>query len=453
MDYYERIAEQMLPHVAGRPLVLQRFPDGIDGFGFYQKNTPDHVPDWIERVEIDTADGGSTRYPVVDDAAGIVYFANQGAIVFHTLLAKADAPMSPVEVIFDLDPSSDDLAPVRAAAEELRSVLEDLGLAPRVKSTGSRGLHVVVDVIDDGEVGFDLTSTFARRVAEIVSERGDFTLEFRKNQRAGRLFLDILRNGPASHAVAPYSLRPITGAPVAAPLDWDEALSADFHPRRHHDRQHLPPARAEDRPVGRTAATDVDHRRRPGPPRGHRLSVCRGGRLLLASGCRARIHVFAEPGHHGLLVVVAGCNADDQVHRLVSGDVEPMAVEGEKEGERLPGQSLVSVGQRVIASDANNEDRCLFDQRRIEVLGAEAGLGCVQRRVEQVDSRRSAQRVRIDPGDGLGDDQCLGERQVSHSAKRSRISLSRSTSTLRSPMNSSSLRTRSSSASRASRIS
>ena len=135
-------------------------------------------------------------------------------------------------MIFDLDPSSDDLAPVRAAAAELRSVLDDLGLAPRVKSTGSRGLHVVVDVIDDGEVGFDLTSTFARRVAEIVSERGDFTLEFRKNQRAGRLFLDIFRNGPASHAVAPYSLRPIAGAPVAVPLDWDEALSADFHPRR-----------------------------------------------------------------------------------------------------------------------------------------------------------------------------------------------------------------------------
>lgn len=232
VDYYERIAEGMLPHVAGRPLVLQRFPDGIDGFGFYQKNTPDHVPDWIERVEVATADGGSTRYAVVHDAAGIVYLANQGAIVFHTLLAEADAPMSPVEVIFDLDPSSDDLAPVRAAAAELRSVLDGLGLAPRVKSTGSRGLHVVVDVIDEGEVGFDLTSRFARRVAEFVSERGEFTLEFRKNQRKGRLFLDIFRNGPAIHAVAPYSLRPIVGAPIAAPLDWNEALGADFHPRR-----------------------------------------------------------------------------------------------------------------------------------------------------------------------------------------------------------------------------
>ena len=97
---------------------------------------------------------------------------------------------------------------------------------------GSRGLHVVVDVIDGGDVGFDLTSTFARRVAEIVSERGGFTLEFRKSQRGGRLFPDIFRSGAASHAVAPYSLRPIEGAPIAAPLDWEEAPSADSHLRR-----------------------------------------------------------------------------------------------------------------------------------------------------------------------------------------------------------------------------
>jgi len=245
VDYYERIAEHMLPHVAGRPLVLQRFPDGIDEFGFYQKNTPDHVPDWIDRIEVDTADGGITRYPVVDDAAGLVYLANQGGIVFHTLLASAESPTTPIEVIFDLDPSSDDLGPVRAAATELRSVLDDLELAPRVKSSGSRGLHIVVDVTDGGgrdgggrgggaggDVRFDLTSTFARRVAEVVSERGDFTLEHRKQRRRGRLFLDILRNGPASHAVAPYSLRPIDGAPIAAPLDWNEALDAGFHPRR-----------------------------------------------------------------------------------------------------------------------------------------------------------------------------------------------------------------------------
>jgi bifunctional non-homologous end joining protein LigD len=231
LDHYERVAEVMLPHVGGRPLVLQRFPDGIDGQGFFQKNTPSHTPDWIARVELSTAEGGTTTYSVVDDAAGLVFLANQGTVVFHTLLSYAAAPDRPVEVVFDLDPASDDLDPVRDAARELRAVLDDLGLAPRVKSSGSRGLHLVVDVVDD-EPDFDLTRTFARRVAEVVSDRGPFTTEVRKAKRDGQLFLDVLRNGPASHVAAPYSLRPLPEAPVAVPLDWDEALAASFHPRR-----------------------------------------------------------------------------------------------------------------------------------------------------------------------------------------------------------------------------
>ncbi len=110
-------------------------------------------------------------------------------------------------------------------------MLDDLGLAPRVKSSGSRGLHLVVEVIDD-DPDFDLTRGFARRVAEVVSAAGPFTTEVRKAKRDGQLFLDVGRNGPASHAAAPYTLRPLPGAPVAVPLDWDEALAASFHPRR-----------------------------------------------------------------------------------------------------------------------------------------------------------------------------------------------------------------------------
>lgn len=244
VDYYHRIAGHLLPRVARRPLVLQRFPDGIDGDGFFQKNTPDHVPDRIERVDISTADGGTTRYTVLDadDVDDLVYLADQGTIVFHALLGRAEDPDRPVEVVWDLDPSGDDLDPVRDAARELRSVLDDLGLEPRVKSTGSRGLHVVVDVIDGGAgphgrgggepADYDLTKRFARAVAEEIEPRGPFTLEQRKQQRGARLFLDVLRNSAANHAVAPYSLRPLPGAPVAAPLDWDEALSSSFDPRR-----------------------------------------------------------------------------------------------------------------------------------------------------------------------------------------------------------------------------
>ncbi len=237
VEHYERVAELALPHLADRPLVLQRFPQGIGGEGFYQKNTPDHVPDWIRRVELRTTDGGSTTYSVVDEPAGLVYLANQGTITFHTLLAGAAAPDRPVELIVDLDPdtASGDVSAavptVQHAAREVRAVLDDLGLAPRVKSSGSRGLHIVVDVVDENPT-FRLTRTFARRVAELVAARGPFTLEHRTSKREGRLFLDVLRNGPANHAVAPYSLRPLPGAPVAIPLDWDEALSARFHPQR-----------------------------------------------------------------------------------------------------------------------------------------------------------------------------------------------------------------------------
>lgn len=232
LDYYRRIAEVMIPHVADRPLVLQRFPDGIAETGFYQKNASAHFPEWIERREIPTVDGRSTNYPVIHDAAGLVYLAGQGTVVFHTLLCRADSPQVPVEVIFDLDPASaDDIDAVRGAAGELHEVLEALGLAPRVKSSGSKGLHVVVTV-SDPEADFELTRRFSRKVAEIVAARGPFTLEHRKDRRGGRLFLDVLRNAPAAHAVAPYSLRALPGGPVAAPLAWDEALGSGFAPQR-----------------------------------------------------------------------------------------------------------------------------------------------------------------------------------------------------------------------------
>ncbi len=231
LDYYVRIGRLMLEHVAGRALVLERFPDGIDGGGFYQKNTPSHVPAWIERVEIPTVEGGTTTYSVIHDVEGLAYLANQAAIVIHTPLALASAPERPLEVMFDLDPADEDLGPVQDAASMLRDLLEDLALAPRVKSSGSRGLHVLVDVLDE-DASFELTATFARVVAERIAEHGGFTLEHRKAAREGRLFLDVLRNAPSAHAVAPYSLRARPGAPVAVPLDWNEALDPSFHPRR-----------------------------------------------------------------------------------------------------------------------------------------------------------------------------------------------------------------------------
>lgn len=228
--YYQRIAPLLVRHSAGRPVALHRFPDGIGAGGFFQKQVGKHFPEWIPRVELSTRDG-STEFVVIQDEATIVYLAGQGVLVFHTLFSRADAPHRPVEVMVDLDPTTADRGPIRAAAGRLRELFAERGYDPRVKTSGSRGLHVVVDVdLPD----FPAARGLALEVSEqLVAEGPDeFTLEFYKNKRGDRLLLDINRNAYQQHAVAPYSLRALPGAPVAAPLEWDEALSPRWDPQR-----------------------------------------------------------------------------------------------------------------------------------------------------------------------------------------------------------------------------
>jgi bifunctional non-homologous end joining protein LigD len=228
--YHERIGPLLVRHSAGRPVALHRFPDGIGKGGFFQKQRGKHFPDWIRTVELDTRDG-STEFVVIEDVATLVYLAGQGVLVLHTLFSRADAPYVPVEVMIDLDPSSPDRAPVRHAAGRLRELFADRGYEARVKTSGSRGLHVVVDVeLPD----FPAARALALEVSEelVAEEPDEFTLEFYKEKRKGRLLLDINRNAYQQHAVAPYSLRALPGAPVAAPLEWDEALDPKWDPQR-----------------------------------------------------------------------------------------------------------------------------------------------------------------------------------------------------------------------------
>lgn len=228
--YYQRIAPLLVRHSAGRPVALHRFPDGIGAGGFFQKQVGKHFPEWIPRVELSTRDG-STEFVVIQDEATIVYLAGQGVLVFHTLFSRADAPHRPVEVMVDLDPTTADRGPIRAAAGRLRELFTERGYTPRVKTSGSRGLHVVVDAdLPD----FPTARALAEEVSQVlVAEAPDtFTLEFYKNKRGDRLLLDINRNAYQQHAVAPYSLRALPGAPVAAPLEWDEALSPRWDPQR-----------------------------------------------------------------------------------------------------------------------------------------------------------------------------------------------------------------------------
>jgi len=230
VGYYRRIAPLLVRHSAGRPVALHRFPDGIGKGGFFQKQVGKHFPDWIPTVELTTRDG-STEFVVIEDAATVVYLAGQGVLVLHSLFGRADAPQRPVEVMVDLDPTTTDRGPIRAAAGRLRELFSERGYVPRVKSSGSRGLHVVVDVdLPD----FRAARGLALEVSEqlVAEEPDEFTLEFYKEKRGDRLLLDINRNAYQQHAVAPYSLRALPGAPVAAPLEWDEALAPQWDPQR-----------------------------------------------------------------------------------------------------------------------------------------------------------------------------------------------------------------------------
>lgn len=228
-DYAGRIADRMIPLIADRPAVLQRFPDGIGGDGWYQKHVPKHFPDWIPTVELPKR-GGTVRHVVIDSADALRYVVNQGTITVHVLGGTVSAPDVPVELIIDLDPSVDDPMQVVSATRAVRQLLDDLDVTGFVKTSGSRGIHVHVPLA--GDATFPAVAALSQALAATLAARhpDELTVEFSKEDRGDRLFVDVLRNAPAQHAVAPYTLRPFPGAPVAVPLRWDE-VDASWTPR------------------------------------------------------------------------------------------------------------------------------------------------------------------------------------------------------------------------------
>ena len=221
VEYYERIAPVMLPHLEKRAIVMHRFPDGIYGERFYHKDAPEYFPPWIERVSL-AKEGGAVDYVVADSAADLAYLAGQACITPHIWLSRYDRPDNPDLLIFDLDPSGDDFEIARRTAFKLRELLTDLGLTPFVKTTGSRGLHVTCCL--DRRAAFDQSRGFAKEVAGVIASRDpdNLTIEARKEKRGKRLLVDYLRNGYGATAVAPYALRARKGAPVAVPITWEE---------------------------------------------------------------------------------------------------------------------------------------------------------------------------------------------------------------------------------------
>ncbi|MFE6993157.1 non-homologous end-joining DNA ligase, partial [Streptomyces pharetrae] len=231
VDYYRSVAPFLLPHLRGRPLMLEMHPDGVDGPGFMQKNTPDTYPDWITRIEV-PKEGGTVRHTVCDDAATLVHLAGQACVTLHRWLSRGDRLDRPDRMVFDLDPSGDDFAPVRETAVLLGELLDELRLPSALMTTGSRGLHIVVPL--NGRHDFDEVRQFARDVADTLAagHPDRLTTAARKKDRGDRLYLDVQRNGYAQTAVAPFTVRARPGAPVAVPVAWDQLDDPGFGPRR-----------------------------------------------------------------------------------------------------------------------------------------------------------------------------------------------------------------------------
>lgn len=221
VDYYRRISPLMLPHLKDRPITMFRYPDGVGGKAWVQKDIPDYFPDWIKRHRV-PKEGGTVTHVLCDDAETLAYLANQACITPHVWLSRVDKPQNPDRLVFDLDPSKDDFAAVRRAAQQLKGLLDALELPSLPMTTGSRGVHVTVKL--DRRADFDEVRAFAREVAELLAEQHPSTLttEARKAKRGDRLYLDVARNGYSQTAVAPFAVRALPSAPVAAPLDWSQ---------------------------------------------------------------------------------------------------------------------------------------------------------------------------------------------------------------------------------------
>ncbi|MFF7212625.1 non-homologous end-joining DNA ligase [Streptomyces sp. NPDC008238] len=231
-DHYRRVARPLLTHVRGRPLVMERYPDGIDGRSFYHKEVPGYFPAWVRRREV-PKEGGTVTMVVCDDTATLVYLAGQACVTPHPWLSRTDRLDVPDRLVLDLDPAGDDdFATVRWTAPRVGDLLRELGLRPAVMTTGSRGLHVVAPLTRGPD--FDVVRDFARRVSAVLAARHPdrLTTEVRKAARRGRLYLDVQRNGYAQTSVAPYAVRARPHAPVATPLHWAEIDDPALGPGR-----------------------------------------------------------------------------------------------------------------------------------------------------------------------------------------------------------------------------
>ena len=229
--YYEAIAPVMLPHITARPITMERYPAGIDKKGFWQKDVSKGFPPWLERIAVPKKDG-TVHHPLVNDTRSLLWVTNQNTITQHVWTSRAPNLYYPDVCVFDLDPSREDEPDeLRAAALALRDLLKELGLATWVKTSGSKGFHILASL--DGSARMGEVARFAHAVGALLVTRQPerFTQEFSKADRGGRILVDTGRNGYSATFAAAYTVRAKPGAPVSAPCTWEEIESGTVGPR------------------------------------------------------------------------------------------------------------------------------------------------------------------------------------------------------------------------------
>jgi bifunctional non-homologous end joining protein LigD len=226
LDYYDRVADLLIPHLRDRPLTLERLPEGVDGEAgaphFWQKNTPTYYPDFVKRVRLVDRSGKPVQYALVNDKRSLLYLVNQGTITFHVFLSRLKSIDRPDYVLFDLDPGKRTFADAVKVARAVHDALDEEGVTAFAKTSGKTGIHVLAPWRAKG--GYDEARAWAIQVAErVVAELPDVaTLERRIDARGGRLYLDVMQNVKGHHVVPPYVVRAVSGATVSTPVEWRE---------------------------------------------------------------------------------------------------------------------------------------------------------------------------------------------------------------------------------------
>ena len=228
IDYYVRIAPALLPHLRGRALTRKRYPDGVDGEPFFEKNAPMHKPDWVKTAPIWSEGGHRTVYYILaDDLPTLVWLANLAALELHPSLALAKDIKSPTELVFDLDPGPPaNIVQCCQVAFWLREIFDHFGIQSFPKTSGSKGLQLYVPL--NTPTSFDATKLFARALAQLLEQQHPehVVSDMKKKIRTGKVFVDWSQNDEHKTTVAVYSLRAREHPTVSTPVSWDEVERA-----------------------------------------------------------------------------------------------------------------------------------------------------------------------------------------------------------------------------------